>query len=76
MNAVTRNSRFLIAVVLLAIRSLGQLAYAQDSQDCSTRVPQWVLDRQEYETTFVYVLPGFGFQRPGECRPQIVQFVA
>jgi hypothetical protein len=54
MNAVTRKSRFLIAVVVLAILSFGPLAYAQDD-GCPTGVPQWVLDRQEYETTFVYV---------------------
>ncbi len=54
MNTLTRNRRFLIIVVLLAILLSGQLVYAQDSQDCPSGVPQWVLDRQQYETTYVY----------------------
>jgi hypothetical protein len=51
---LARNNRFLIIAVLLCTLALGQLAYAQDS-GCAGGIPQWVRDRQEYETTYVYV---------------------
>ena len=66
MNAVNRKSRFLMIVGLLAVLSLGQLVYAQDpeAQDpegCPPAVPQWVKDRQQYETSYVYVPPAADF---------------
>ncbi len=57
MNTVNRKSRFLMIVGLLAVLSLGQLVYAQDPEGCPPVVPQWVIDRQQYETTFAYVPP-------------------
>jgi hypothetical protein len=61
MNTVNRKSRFLMIVGLLAVLSLGQLVYAQDPQGCSPAVPQWVKDRQQYETSYVYVPPAAEF---------------
>jgi len=52
---LARNSRLLLIVVLLSTMLLGQVAYAQDSGDCGDSVPQWVRDRQQYETSYVYV---------------------
>ena len=60
MNTVTRSSRFLVIAGLLAVLSLGQLVYAQNPETenpegCPPAVPQWVKDRQQYETSYVYV---------------------
>jgi hypothetical protein len=74
MNTLTRNSRFLIIVVLLSILSAGQLVYAQDAPDCTAAVPQWVKDRQQYETTYVYVPPASDLQ-PAARVSRIPQWV-
>jgi hypothetical protein len=56
MNTVTRNSRLLIIVVSLTVLSMGQVIYAQDStHERKGEIPQWVIDRQQYETTYIYV---------------------
>lgn len=47
MNTFSKHSRLLIVVLLLGL--VGQWVYAQDG----TNTPQWVIDRQQYETTFV-----------------------
>ena len=62
MNSLRRNRSLLIFVILLAVLSLGQLVYAQDSPYCPAVAPQWVRDRQQYETSYVYVPMTFGAQ--------------
>jgi hypothetical protein len=81
MNTLTRKSRFLAIAVLLAVLSLGQLVNAQGPDPEHTKevrghteVPQWVIDRQQYETTYVYV-PSVGDMQPAgiaACVPKWV----
>ncbi len=74
MNTVTRNSRIFIIVGLLIVLSLSQVVYAQDSRNCTSEVPQWVLDRQQYETTYVY-MPSEGNGQPDVDVFRIPQWV-
>ncbi len=55
MNTINRKISFLIIVGLLAVLSLGQLVYAQEPEESAPAVPQWVKDRQQYETNYIYV---------------------
>ena len=55
MNTLIRRSHFLVIVLLLGVLLLGQMVYAQEPDRCTNGVPQWVLDRQQYETSYVYV---------------------
>ncbi len=74
MNTVTRSSRFLVIAGLLAVLSLGQLVYAQNPEGCPPAVPQWVKDRQQYETSYVYVPPA-ACQSVADPVPPIPQWV-
>ena len=49
MNTISKNSRFLIVVLLLL--SASQLVFAQDSAG----TPQWMIDRQQYEPSYAPV---------------------
>ncbi len=74
MNTLIRRSHFLVIVLLLGGLLLGQMVYAQEPDRCTNGVPQWVLDRQQYETTYVYV-PQVGDCPPTESMSHIPQWV-
>jgi hypothetical protein len=45
-----------IIIAVLSFLVVGQM-FADESDDVQPPVPQWVIDRQQYETTYVYVPP-------------------
>lgn len=63
----------LLLFILVSTLMLGQAAYAQSSDECSI-TPQWVLDRQQYETTYVYN-PTVSITQPVQFTINIPQWV-
>jgi hypothetical protein len=68
MNAGTTNGRFLIVVVLLAVLLMGRVPFAR-ADHCAIGVPRWVNDRQQYETSYVYVPAAGSLQVAGIVHP-------
>jgi hypothetical protein len=57
MVAITKNRIVLLIVVSLILLPSGQLFAQELAPGCAVEVPQWVRDRQQYETTYVWEPP-------------------